>query len=95
MTENEKHITVNTRTYAGIWIALVILTGLTIKAAALEMGAWSMAANLVIASSKAGLVLWFFMHLKYERKFFKLLIVVPIATLTIIILLTFADIWYR
>ncbi len=95
MSENEKHITVSTKTFVGIWITLLALTGIAIEAAALEMGTWSMAANLVIASTKASLVLWFFMHLKYERRFFKLLILVPIATLTIIIWLTFYDIWYR
>jgi hypothetical protein len=35
------------------------------------------------------------MHLKYESKLFKVLLLVPIATLTVIIGLTFFDIWYR
>ena len=54
-----------------------------------------MLANLLIASTKASLVLWFFMHLKYENKLFKMLFLVPIATITIIIGMTFFDIWYR
>lgn len=95
MSENERLLIGNTKTFVSIWAVLLILTGITIEAAALRLGAWSMVANLVIASTKAGLVLWFFMHLKYERRFFKLLILVPIATLTIIIWLTFYDIWYR
>ncbi len=78
-----------------VWIALVILTGLTIKAAQMRMGEWSMVANIAIASTKAGLVLWFFMHLKYEKRIFKLLLFVPIVTISIIIGLTFFDIWYR
>ncbi len=86
---------VPTRTFVIVWTALLALTGLTIGAARLRMGEWSMVANIAIASTKASLVLWFFMHLKYERRFFKLLILVPIATLTIIIWLTFYDIWYR
>ena len=78
-----------------VWVALLILTGLTIKAAQLRMGEWSMVANIAIASTKAGLVLWFFMHLKYEKRIFKLLLFVPIITISIIIELTFFDIWYR
>jgi len=35
------------------------------------------------------------MHLKYERRLFKALFLVPIATLAVIIGLTFFDIWYR
>jgi cytochrome c oxidase subunit 4 len=95
MKEQEKHIVVSTKTFVLIWLALLVLTGVTIKAAQMRMGEWSILANLLIASTKASLVLWFFMHLKYEKMFFKLLFFVPIATITIIIGLTFFDIWYR
>ncbi len=84
-----------TRTFIIVWIALLCLTGLTIMAARMQMGAWSMVANIVIASAKASLVLWFFMHLKYEKRLFKLLFIVPLITITIIIGLTFFDILYR
>ena len=95
MKEQEKHIVVGTKTFVLIWLALLVLTGVTIKAAQMRMGEWSILANLLIASTKASLVLWFFMHLKYEKMFFKLLFFIPIATITIIIALTFFDIWYR
>ena len=78
-----------------VWVALLALTALTITAAQLHLGAFSMLANLLIASSKASLVLWFFMHLKYEARLLKIMLLIPIATLTIIIGLTFFDIWYR
>ena len=94
MMNGEKH-TVKSRTFIAVWVALLILTGVTIGAARLRLGAWGMLANILIASTKAGLVLWFFMHLKYERRLFKLLLLVPIATIAIIIGLTFFDIWYR
>jgi cytochrome c oxidase subunit 4 len=92
--EQASHI-VRSRTFILVWISLLILTGLTIKAAQLRMGEWSMVANIAIASTKAGLVLWFFMHLKYEKRIFKLLLFVPIITISIIIGLTFFDIWFR
>jgi cytochrome c oxidase subunit 4 len=85
----------HTKTYIAVWLALLALTALTIKAAELHLGAMSMFANLLIASSKASLVLWFFMHLKYEARLLKAMLLVPIATLTVIIGLTFFDIWYR
>lgn len=94
MEKSEKHI-VNTKTYLFVWVALLCLTGLTIKAAQMKMGEWSMVANIAIASSKASLVLWFFMHLKYEKRLFKLLIFVPLITISVIIGMTFFDIWYR
>jgi cytochrome c oxidase subunit 4 len=94
MMENNSHIA-STKTFVLVWIALLTLTGVTIIAAHMRMGAWSMLANILIASIKASLVLWFFMHLKYEGRLFKLLIFVPIITISIIIGLTFFDIWYR
>jgi cytochrome c oxidase subunit 4 len=94
MEEKDRHI-VSSKTFVFVWITLLILTGVTIEAAHLQMGHWSMVANLLIASTKAGLVLWFFMHLKYETLFLRLLLLVPIVTITIIIGLTFLDIWYR
>ena len=93
--EPQEHTPVPDRTFISVWIALLILTGLTIKAAQLRMGAWSMVANIAIASTKASLVLWFFMHLKYERLMFKVLLLVPVITISIIIGMTFFDIWYR
>ncbi len=95
MEQKQASHIVGTKTFMLVWIALLILTGLTIKAAQLRMGEWSMVANIVIASTKASLVLWFFMHLKYEKRIFKLLLFVPIITISIIIGLTFFDIWYR
>jgi cytochrome c oxidase subunit 4 len=94
MKSSRPHI-VPGRAFILVWIALLILTGVTIKAAQMRMGEWSMLANLLIASTKASLVLWFFMHLKYEKRLFKILLFVPILTITVIIGLTFFDIWYR
>jgi cytochrome c oxidase subunit 4 len=94
MEEGKSHF-VARKTFIFVWIALLCLTGLTIKAAQMQMGEWSMVANIAIASVKASLVLWFFMHLKYESRLFKLLLFVPLITISIIIGLTFVDIWYR
>jgi cytochrome c oxidase subunit 4 len=95
MEQKQEHYIVRAKTFVMVWSALVVLTGVTIKAAEMHLGEWSMLANLLIASTKVSLVLWFFMHLKYENKLLKFMLLVPIATLTIIIGLTFFDIWYR
>lgn len=95
MEDKKEHHIVRSKTFITVWLSLLFLTGLTIKAAQMQMGEWSMLANLLIASTKASLVLWFFMHLKYETRLFKLLFFVPVMTITIIIGLTFFDIWYR
>ena len=94
MEEDKKHI-VSAKTFVVVWIALLCLTGLTIMAAQMKMREWSMVANIAIASTKATLVLWFFMHLKYEKRSLKLIIILPLITVSVIIGLTFFDILYR
>jgi cytochrome c oxidase subunit IV len=94
MDEQDKHI-VSSKTFVSVWLALLALTAITVTVAGLHLGAFSTLTAIVIASVKAGLVLWFFMHLKYEKRLLKLLLLVPIATLAVIIGLTFIDVWYR
>ncbi len=90
----EVHI-VGYRTYAYVWVALLILLGITIAAAKVYFFKYSVLVNLLIASLKAFLVLMFFMHLKYEGRFLKGLLLMTISALTLIIALTFSDVWFR
>lgn len=94
MSEQQNHI-VSTKTFVSVWVALLILTAITVAVAKLRLGAFSTLTAIAIASIKAGLVLWFFMHLKYEKRLLKLLLLVPIVTLAVIIGLTFVDVLYR
>ena len=94
MNEPEIHI-VAPRTFLSVWLALLALTAVTITVARMDLGALGILTAVAIASIKAGLVLWFFMHLKYEKPLLKLLLLVPIVTLAVIIGLTFVDVLYR
>lgn len=94
MKEQEKHI-VGYGVFVTVWAVLIVLTAITVSVAGMHLGKFSVLAALTIASVKAGLVLWYFMHLKYEHKLFKVLLLVPVVTLAVIIGLTFFDIWYR
>jgi cytochrome c oxidase subunit 4 len=94
MNKQNTHI-VGTKTFVLVWAALLTLTATTVTVAKLNLGALSTLTAIAIASIKAGLVLWFFMHLKYEKRLLKLLLLVPIVTLAVIIGLTFIDVWYR
>jgi cytochrome c oxidase subunit IV len=87
---------VATGTYTAVWLALLILLVGTIAVAKLRLLAqFSFLGSLLIASAKAGLVLAFFMHLKYEGRFLKVMLTVTIAALTLLIGLTFIDVWLR
>ncbi len=84
------------RTYVWVWVALMILTGMTVSMAGMNLGRLSIVIVLAIAAMKSGLVLSHFMHLKYETGLlFKLMIPIVLAVLTIFIGLTFTDIAFR
>ena len=87
---------VATGTYAAVWLALLILLAATLAVAKLRLLAqFSVLGSLLIASAKAGLVLAFFMHLKYEGRFLKVMLTVALLALTLLIGLTFVDVWLR
>ena len=93
-TEKSVHI-VAYKTYVYVWVALLLLLAATIAVAKVEFSKYSVFVNLLIASIKAGLVLFFFMHLKYERWLLKAMLFMVIATLTAVIALFFADVMFR
>ena len=91
----EDHV-VATGIYTAVWLALLILLIATIAVAKLRLLAqFSVLGSLVIASVKAGLVLAFFMHLKYEGRFLKGMLAIALFALTLLIGLTFVDVWLR
>jgi cytochrome c oxidase subunit 4 len=93
--QKTKHSPVAVRTYAWIWIVLLMFTGVTVAVSRMHLGAWSVFAALVIASCKALLVLYFYMHLKYEKAMFQYMFLVAIMILFIFIGFTFFDVAYR
>jgi cytochrome c oxidase subunit IV len=94
VTEKSVHI-VAYKTYVYVWIALLLLLAATIAVAKVEFSKYSVLVNLFIASIKAGLVLFFFMHLKYEGWLLKTMLFMVIATLTAVMALFFADVLFR
>lgn len=87
----EKHQPVPFGNYVLIWLGLLVLTAVTITAASLHFGAFSVLAAIAIATVKGSLVLFYFMHLKYEDRVFKLMLTLALFTLAVIMVLTFID----
>ena len=91
----ERHASISLGTYVMVWLALLVLTAATITAAGLHFGNFSVLAAIVIATIKGTLVLMYFMHLKYEERVFKLMLLLALFTLTVIMVLTFIDVALR
>ena len=84
------------KTYVYVWVGLLMLTGMTVSVAGMGLGQLSVLVALVIAGVKSGLVLLYFMHLKYERGFlFKLIMPGTILLLVLFIGIVFTDIAFR
>ncbi len=77
--------------YLAVGGALLILTGLTVSISLIPLGGWNVVAALTIASIKAILVAFFFMHLLYDRKMFLVIFTMAVVTLAIFIALTMFD----
>ena len=54
----------HTLTLVLVWLALLVLLGLTLGSTFLPLGAMKPVVNIGIAFAKAALIFWFFMHLK-------------------------------
>ncbi len=89
-THDHPHIT-PLRTYVGIGAALLVLTVVTVLAAQVDLGAWNIVVALLIATVKASLVAFIFMHLYYDNKLYFLVFVVSLAFLALLIGLSMAD----
>src|SRR5262249_53180459 len=99
VSESGAHI-LPVRTYVAVFLALLVLTGLTTGAAYVDMGVthvgsheidWNTVAALTIAVVKMLLVVLFFMHIKYSRRLTKLVVVAGFFWLAIMVTLTLSD----
>jgi cytochrome c oxidase subunit 4 len=88
--EHAHHI-VGPGVYVAILFALLIGTALTVWASFIDLGPWNPVIALAIATSKATLVVLFFMGVKYSSKLTKLTVFAGIFTFMILISLTLAD----
>lgn len=78
-----------------IWVGLMILTAVTVAVSKVDLGFLNVTVALGVASVKASLVIFFFMHLKYENWIIKGMVLTAFVILAIAIGLTFVDVGYR
>ena len=81
-------------TFIRVWILLVLCTLALVGLSHIGQRAavWGL---LTLTPLKAGLVFYYFMHLKYEPALLKVVILVTVGTLLIFFALLFADVAFR
>ena len=91
----EKHHVVPYRVYVFVLLALIALTFASIEITSIEMGAYTVVGALLFASIKSFLVLTYFMHLKYDKKYIVAMVAFVFVIFLIMIVVTFLDYLYR
>lgn len=78
-------------TYYSIFLALMVLSAVTVGAAYVNLGSLNFPVALAIATFKATLVVLFFMHVKYSSHLTKLVVVTSLFFLFILLAETMMD----
>jgi len=94
-SDNSGHHVISYGKLTSVWLALLILTALTVAITRLDLGSYRVLGALTIACLKSGLVIAIFMHMKYEGRLLRWLLFVALVTLAIFIGFTFFDVLYR
>ena len=88
--EHAHHI-VSPKVHVIILILLLLGTAVTVGASFVDLGVWNPIIALAIATTKATLVVLFFMHVKYSTKLTKLTVGAGIFMFLALISMTLAD----
>lgn len=83
------------RTFALVWLALILLLAMTVGAAFLPLGPAKPFISIAIAIAKASLIFWFFMHLREDTGLLRLAAVGGALWLLILLLLMSSDLLTR
>jgi cytochrome c oxidase subunit IV len=90
MTQEEVHIS-SYFSHAIVLVLLLTLTTISVLVTGWHLGALTVAVALVIASIKAGTVITYFMHMKFESLFLKLIVAGVFLLYALVIIITFID----
>jgi cytochrome c oxidase subunit IV len=75
----------------GVWTALIVLTFTTTWASTIELGEWNVVLAMAIAVTKASLVAWIFMGVRYSTTLTRLFCIAGLVWLVIMMLVTSSD----
>ena len=89
------HHIVSDGTFILVWVALLILTAMTVAASVYFPGNIGVAVAMIVTPIKAALILMYFMHLKYEKKVFVIMFLSAMSIFGVFLGLTFIDYLFR
>jgi len=94
MQHGSIHIT-SYRSLGIILVLLLFLTAITITVTWVDAGKFGVAVAMFVACIKASLVLFYFMHLKFDALVFKVFAGMVFLLLAVVFVITFFDYLFR
>lgn len=94
MAEQKAHI-ISYKTYLFVLLALITFTLLSVVVTEIHLGALSVFVALLFACLKTTLVLWYFMHLKFERRTYKVFLLLVLFVYIAVVVITMLDYIFR
>lgn len=81
--------------YALVWLVLVVLATVTLFASRAVTGGWGLVVAFAIATTKAVLVVAYFMHLAHGRPIYRIAFAIAMAFLVLLVIGVLADVATR
>jgi cytochrome c oxidase subunit 4 len=75
----------------GVFMALIVLTGVTVGVTYFDLGGWNLIVAMAIATVKAVLVALYFMHLRYDNPFNAIVFLAALIFIALFISITLLD----
>jgi cytochrome c oxidase subunit IV len=85
------HQVVPVKTYAAVFIALIVLTITTVAVSKIELGEYNFIAAMTIAVIKASLVVWFFMDIRRSSSMTRLFVCAGFFWMAILLVFVLSD----
>jgi len=82
---------VSWKVYLAVFLALVVLTVITVQVAGHDFGELNLIVALAVAVTKATLVVLYFMHARYSERLTRVVIASSVAFLAILLFLLLTD----
>ncbi len=92
---HQEHHILSIKTAGTVLGLLLALTALTVAVSRIDLGFMNVAVALTLATTKSLLVITYFMHMKYESRFFRIIVFICFLILAVFIGMTFFDVAYR
>ena len=86
-----EHHVVPLKVYLGVFLALCVLTVVTVAVTGYDFGPLNLIVALGVAITKATLVVLYFMHARYSPKLTGVVIAASVAFFVILVFLTLTD----